>query len=160
MARCGNCNAVVKDEAEFCPRCLSPMGARRAPSSVPTGATPQPQPEAPPLAQYSPRPPAPQYAPAPTDGNATGALVCSILSFVVCPVVLSVVAMILASSAKKRIRASGGAIGGEGMANAATIISIINIALVVLFFVLIVAVGILRHSASSKFSIVGNSLGS
>jgi len=165
MARCGSCGAVVKNEAEFCPRCLTPMSAAGAPAASSTqaqAAEPPVAPEAPvaPATQYAPYPSGPpQYgAPAPTDGSATGALVCSILSFVVCPIVLSVIGLVLASNAKKRIRASGGAIGGEGIANAATIISIINIALAVVFFVLIVAVAVLGTSSSSKFSIVGSSV--
>jgi uncharacterized membrane protein len=95
------------------------------------------------------------YGPAPTDGSATGALVCSILSFVVCPLVLAIVGLVLASGAKKRIRASGGAIGGEGLANAATVISIINIVLTALAIAGIFAIAFLGTSASSKFSVVG-----
>lgn len=152
MARCASCRAVVTDEAAFCPRCGASM----------TG-DPAPRPEAHPVATGGPSPYAPTqpvpYASAPTDGSATGALICSILSFVVCPVVLAVVGLVLASSAKKKIRASGGAIGGEGQANAATVISIINIALFVLAFVGIIAVAILGSSSSSKFSVVGSDVG-
>jgi uncharacterized protein DUF4190 len=167
MARCSSCRAVVTDEAAFCPRCGNSMtggAASQSQSQQVAGGEPSPPaaPTAPTATAPGGYPPAQQvrYGAAPTDGNATGALVCSILSFVVCPVVLAIVGLVLASSAKKKIAASGGAIGGEGLANAATVISIINLALSALIFFGVIAISFLGKSASSKFSIVGSSVGS
>jgi hypothetical protein len=61
--------------------------------------------------------------------------VLSIVSFVVCPLIPAIVALVLASSADQEIRASGGRIGGEGLTKAARIISWINIGLSVLVVV-------------------------
>jgi len=67
--------------------------------------------------------------------------VLSIVSFVVCPVIPAIVALVLASSAKRNIDASGGALDGAAMVTAARIISWINIGLcaAVLFLIVIVA---------------------
>lgn len=54
-------------------------------------------------------------------------LVLSIVSFVVCPVVLAVVGLALGYAARNRIEASGGALGGAGMAKAGRILGWINI---------------------------------
>lgn len=75
-----------------------------------------------------------------TEGTAIAALVLAIASFVVCPVIPSIVALILASSARKKIAESGGTLEGESLCTAATIISWINIGLAVLGIVAIVIV--------------------
>jgi len=73
------------------------------------------------------------------------ALVLAIGSFAVCPVAPAVVALFLAAGAKREIRASGGAVQGESMANAAKVVAIVHLALaavVIAFLVLLVVVGI------------------
>lgn len=65
-------------------------------------------------------------------------MVLAIGSFVVCPVVLAIVALVLASNAKKNIAASGGTLTGESLAQVAGIISWVNIGLAVLGVVLII----------------------
>jgi len=94
-----------------------------------------------------PSPPAPQ-APVvtpPTDGQAIAALILGILGVIgVCPVVGSIIALILGRSAEKRIEASGGTIGGEGLAKAGWILGIIGIGLGIFFvvvFILVFAIG-------------------
>ncbi len=85
------------------------------------------------------------YQPQQTEGTAVGALVCAIGSWVVCPVVLAVVALVLASQADRKIKASGGALGGDGLVTASKWIAWINLALAVLvvgFVVLLMVVGI------------------
>jgi hypothetical protein len=64
-----------------------------------------------------------------TEGAATGALVCSILSWVVCPVILAVVALVLAAQARRRIAESGGALDGDSQIKAAKWIAWLNIGL-------------------------------
>ncbi|MBW3614298.1 MAG: DUF4190 domain-containing protein [Actinobacteria bacterium] len=73
----------------------------------------------------------------PTSGKATAALVLSILSFFACPVIAAIVALVLASGAKREIASSYGRVGGEGMVKASRIISVINIVLFVLLGALI-----------------------
>jgi len=87
-------------------------------------------------------------------GNAVAALVLAIASFVVCPVIPAIVALFLASSAKKEIRASNGAVTGESMATAGTINARINIGLAglaIIGAVVLIAVGAGNSSTSAIF---------
>ena len=62
----------------------------------------------------------------------------------VCPVVLSGVALALIPSSKRKIQASGGALTGESLLNAARIVSWINIGLsaaVILFMIILFIIG-------------------
>jgi hypothetical protein len=61
------------------------------------------------------------------------------VSFVVCPLIPAIVALVLASSADAEIRASGGRLTGEGLNKAAKIISWINIGLTVVGIIGLVA---------------------
>ena len=72
------------------------------------------------------------YPPKPTEGLATGAFVCAIVSLVVCPVVPAVVALVLAQNARNRIDAAGGRLGGAGLVTAARVIAWIHLGLVML----------------------------
>ena len=79
-----------------------------------------------------------------TSTKAIIALVLAIASFVVCPLIPAIIALVLASSASQEIRDSGGRIGGEGLNKAAKIVSWINIGLTVLgvgAFVLLISLG-------------------
>lgn len=60
-------------------------------------------------------------------------------SFVVCPVIPSIIALVLASSADRNIAASNGALTGESLTKAARIIAWVNLAVAALVFVLILA---------------------
>lgn len=98
-------------------------------------------------------PPYPQYgysAPTENDGNAIGALIASILSWVFCPVVPAVVALFLARAADRSIAAAGGRKSGTGLAKAARIISWANIAVFVLLAVggILIAVFAARSATS------------
>ena len=95
----------------------------------------------------------PWGAPAPTpasvtEGTAVVALVCSILSWVALPVVLAIVALVLARSAEREIVASGGARSGATLVTASRWIAWINLlvaAMVVAFVAaFVVAVAIAR----------------
>lgn len=98
----------------------------------------------PPQPQIPPTPP-PLGAAPPTDGQAIAALVLGILGLAgVCPIVGSIAAIVMGRSAEKRIEASGGTIGGEGLAKAGWILGIVGIALGVLFllfFLVVLAIG-------------------
>lgn len=63
-----------------------------------------------------------------TDQNAIVALVLAVMSWMVCPVILAVVALVMAGNAQREIDASQGAKSGDGLVKAARIVSWINIA--------------------------------
>jgi hypothetical protein len=86
--------------------------------------------------QWGPPPGGGAYAPPRTEGTAVAALICAIASWVVCPIILAVVALGLAHSAGNKIDASGGRITGEGLVKAAQIIAWIHIALATIAVVL------------------------
>ena len=127
---------------------------------------PPPPPPQQPTQQWGP-PPGPtgyqQYgypgyaAPRKTEGNAVAALVLAICSFIVCPLVPAIVALFLASSAKRNIDASNGALDGESLVTAARIISFINIGLCLLLIVggiVLIIVAAATSSSSSMLSSV------
>ncbi len=66
-------------------------------------------------------------APPGASSNSIVALVLSICSWVVFPIVFAVVALVFASKAEKEIAASGGSIGGGAFVTASKIVSWINI---------------------------------
>jgi hypothetical protein len=72
------------------------------------------------------------YAPAPaaqTSNNAVVALILSVVSWVICPIIAAVVALIFANMAAKEIDASGGRIQGQGLVTASRWVAWINIGL-------------------------------
>jgi hypothetical protein len=64
-----------------------------------------------------------------TSGKATAALVLGICGLVVCPIILSIIGLVLGYQARGEIRASGGRIGGEGQAKAGIILGWVGLAL-------------------------------
>ena len=92
------------------------------------------------------------YAAAPqTEGTATAALVIAIVGFFVCLPVGAIVALVLANSATKRIEESGGRLSGLEQARWARIIAIVELvltAVVVLFFIIVVAISATSTSYS------------
>lgn len=108
------------------------------PPPPPIGPTPQAPGQAasgpqnpPPVGGYVAPPPA---VPA-TNQNAVIALVLAILSWVLCPILFAIIALVLASNADKEIRASNGWSTGSGYVTAARVIAWVNIALSILAFV-------------------------
>lgn len=83
----------------------------------------------------------PGYRTPETDGTAVGALVAAIASWIVCPVITAIVALVLAGTAERNIAESRGWKTGAGLVTAARIVAWINIGLVValLVFALLVA---------------------
>jgi type II secretory pathway pseudopilin PulG len=84
----------------------------------------------------------PLGAPAPTAGKATATLVLAILSFVICPVVAAIAALVVAAQAKRQIDESYGALGGDGLVKAGRIIAIVNIVLNVVMVPVMLAIAI------------------
>ncbi len=91
-----------------------------------------PPPGYPPPGYPPPGYPPPGYPTPPTSGKATTALVLGICGLVICPLILSVPAIIVGQSAKKEIDASHGQLGGRSQAQAGFILGIIGTLLVVL----------------------------
>lgn len=87
---------------------------------APPGATPQ----------WGTPPGAGAYTPPRTEGLAVAALVCAIVSWVVCPIIPAVVALALAHAAGNRIDASAGRLTGNGLVRAAQIVAWIHIGLI------------------------------
>lgn len=86
-------------------------------------------------------PPDPIFAAEPTgprEGKALPALICGIASFLVCPLVLSVAAIVLGVQSRKAIDASPN-LQGRGMATAGMVLGIVTLALSALALVVIVA---------------------
>lgn len=71
----------------------------------------------------------------PTSTSAIIGLVLAIASWFICPVILAVVALVLARSSSKEIEESAGQIGGAGLNTATRIISWINIGLYALIII-------------------------
>ena len=138
MKNCSMCAAENPDEAVFCSTCgsaFAPAGAEEG------GAPPPPPPYATPHTQYPPgghQPGAPsppnqyRYVSQVTNGKATASLVLGIIGLVACPIICSVLAIILGYSARNEIAASGGWQTGESSATAGIVLGWIGIALVVL----------------------------
>jgi hypothetical protein len=89
--------------------------------------------------------PAPQWGPPPapgayttprTEGTAIAALICSIASWVVCPIILAVVGLALAHAAGNKIDASAGRLTGNGLVRAAQIVAWIHIGLLTVAMVI------------------------
>lgn len=66
----------------------------------------------------------------------------AIASFVVCPLVPAIVALVLAHTSQQKIDASGGRLTGESLNTAARIIAWIHLGLIALVVVIIVIVAI------------------
>lgn len=98
------------------------------------------------------------YGPPPqTEGTAIGALIASILSWVLCPLIPAIVALVMIPGAKRKIDSSGGRLTGDGLLTAAKWISWINIglwALMIVGFGVLIAIGVATSpDSSSDFSL-------
>lgn len=105
------------------------------PPALSPGAPPAPPVYPPPAAPGYQAPPA--YAAAPPAGvpnapEALWSLILGIVSLVCCGFLAGIPAIILGSSAKKKITASGGTLGGEGMAKVGIILGWISIGLTII----------------------------
>jgi hypothetical protein len=104
----------------------------------------------PPPSQFPPTPGYGAAVPAAvpqTNTNAIVAFVVSILSWLFCPIIAAIVALVFASKAKKEIEQSGGWQTGSGFVTAAKVIAWINIAAMVLVFGTFAVVAIISVGA-------------
>lgn len=99
-----------------------------------------------------PPPGYPGYAPAPTTStSAIVGLVLAIASWAVCPIVLAIVALVLAKKSGDEIAASQGRVSGEGLNTATKVIAWINIGLyaaVIVIFGAIFLIALVAGAAS------------
>ena len=123
----------------------NPLGER---ADEPPARQQQPQSEwqrqpAPQWQQPAPAQPYPGWVPPPrTPGQAYAAMILGIVGlFPICPVILSVIALILGFTAKNEIDRSGGHLGGSGIALTGIITGGVGVALYVLFFAAVFAFG-------------------
>jgi hypothetical protein len=108
------------------------------PSSQPPTPAGYDQPPGPPPGYGQPYP----YPHPKQDDKALAALIVAIAGWFVCPFVLHIVGLVLANQSLQAIRESNGWLTGEGMANAARIISIVGIVLGAVFIALLVLFGL------------------
>jgi hypothetical protein len=100
-----------------------------------------------------------QYPPArQTASDAIIALVLAILSWVVCPVILAIVALVFAGKAKNAIAASNGWLEGSGMVTAAKIIAWVNIVFAILGTVFFVILTIIAANSTTDLPSTGNAV--
>lgn len=78
--------------------------------------------------------PPPYYPPAQTSGMATASLIFGIASWILLPLLGSIIAIICGHAAKNEIRSSGGRLTGDGMATAGLILGYVQIGLACLGF--------------------------
>ncbi len=79
------------------------------------------------------------YQPSPpTPGNAIASLILGIVGIVMCPIITSVIGLILGYQAKREISNSGGKLGGRGVALGGIITSWIGIAIYTPLIILII----------------------
>jgi hypothetical protein len=90
------------------------------------------------------------YPPGPqVEGTATAALVVAIVGFFICPPVGAIVALVLASSATRRIEESGGRLSGLEQARWARIIAIVELVLVAIGVVFLIIALVIGASSTS-----------
>ena len=85
------------------------------------------------------------YLPGPpqrTAGKATATLILAIVSFVACPILPAIAALIVGAKADREIRDSYGSLGGEGLVKAGRILAIVHLCLSVVMIPLMAAIAI------------------
>lgn len=101
---------------------------------------PGPPPSGPPPFAGGPAGPSYGYVAPQNNGNAIAALCCAIGAWMVCPIVLAIIALVLAANAEREIALSRGAQAGEGLVQAARIVSWIHLCLMSLIVVGVILV--------------------
>jgi uncharacterized membrane protein len=93
-----------------------------------------------------------------SSGKATASLVLGICGLVVCPIILSIVGLVLGYQARGEIQRSGGRISGESQAKAGIILGWVGIVLygigMLLFFALLAGSGVDSGDFEGDFSLL------
>jgi hypothetical protein len=108
MAFCSNCGAQMSEGATTCPQCGHPTGQ---PAAAYAG-----------VAQR-------------TEGLAVTSLVLGIAGFAICPLVCHILAIVLGTQARNKIR-NDPTLGGDGLARAGVILGWVGVGLTVLFAII------------------------
>ena len=110
--------------------------ARPQAAAAQPGAYTPPVADAPPIGYSQPG----TFVPAPgaTSGKAIASLILGIGGFVLCPLICSILALVLGYQAKAEINASGGRLSGRGSATAGIVLGWIGIVLVLAFIALVI----------------------
>lgn len=116
MQYCPSCGRKNDDDADFCQFCGNPMELIQVPSQDRRW-------------QQQQYPQKRFYVPPKNDDGAVTSLILGIASFLVCPIVLAVPAIIVGNTAKSRIAQSGGTLIGDGLATAGIVCGWINVVL-------------------------------
>lgn len=160
MKTCARCGRENQDSSAFCSYCGRPFtpdseaqeigdaptppgpayqqGGPYAPAPPPSGpSSPYPQQTYPSGTLYQ----APYHsAPPRNNGKATASLVLGIIGLFVCPLICSVMAIILGGSAKNEIAAGAGREGGEGLATAGIILGWLGVVFSVIWIIIFAVV--------------------
>lgn len=126
MPFCENCGNEIGQLGVMCPRCGHQTGS-------PSGAAPG-IPQAPVA-----------YGPRRTEGTAVASLVLGIGGFLVCPLVLHVLAIIFGRQAQQKIAADP-SLDGEGMAKAGVVLGWIGVGVTILVVIIVVLVAALGRT--------------
>jgi len=168
MKFCNQCGQGNEDEADFCIQCGAKLEAETTAPTPPQGVAAPPPPGAgppppptggptaapgftapvqpptgfpPPQGPYQAPPPGiPISRPKPNDGSAVASLIMGIAAFLVCPLVLGVLAVVFGYIGKRNIEESAGTLGGESFAVAGIILGWINLAIVAIVAITIIIV--------------------
>ncbi len=77
------------------------------------------------------------FGPPAQSGKATASLVLGIIGIFVCPIVLSILAIVFGVQSRKEITNSMGRIKGHGMATAGLVLGIVGLALMPIWFIIV-----------------------
>lgn len=116
-------------------------GGPVAPPPPPRSPAPAPSPSSGPTPSSTWPPPASPHQP-PVSNKATTAMVLGIVSWLVCPIVLSVMAMVFAQQAKQEIDANPTTVGGRGRAEAGFWIGLTSLIVYGLVIAVSIAIGL------------------
>ncbi|MHB8894010.1 MAG: DUF4190 domain-containing protein [Candidatus Geothermincolia bacterium] len=188
MKFCNECGQGNADDAGFCVQCgtqipsqegaqpvvssdvgaPAPPGQTPPPPQVQQGLTPPPPGFVPPPTMgVAPPPPGPGVPPPgypaynrplPVDGMAIASLVAGIVAWVFCPVIAAVLAVVFGYIAKRNIKESNGALGGEGFATAGIILGFVHLGLTLLVVIAIVIIALATGTHSNTFNMINPTL--
>jgi uncharacterized membrane protein len=85
---------------------------------------------------------------------AVASLVAGIASWVLCPVIASVLAVVFGYIAKRNIKESNGALGGDGFATAGIILGFANLGISLLVVIIIVIAAIVAGTHSNSWNMI------
>jgi len=95
----------------------------------------------------------PGYVPRRTDTKAIIGLVLAIASWVMCPLVAAVVALVLASQSSREIEASQGALEGRGLNTATKWVAWLNIVLTIVGIIAVIALVVAMPDVAGSFTL-------